>query len=74
MYGEVRESVGRTPPARSTCERLKSLSTLRRQGFGWITVERLITDDVLVRGSARGMQSLLAYDQSWLLVHYLHEQ
>ena len=71
MYGEVREPDGRTPPGAINRERLDHLTTLLRQKFGWISLERLISDDVLVHGSARGLQSLLAYDQSWLLVHYL---
>ena len=46
------------------------MARLLRQGFGWITLEKLIASDMLVHGSARGLQSLLAYDQSWMLVHY----
>jgi hypothetical protein len=71
MYGEVRDPVGRTPPGAINRERLASLASVLRQRFGWISLEKLIADDLLVRGSARGLQSLLAYDQSWLLVHYL---
>jgi hypothetical protein len=71
MYGEVRDPAGGTPPGAINRERLDDLTSLLRQRFGWISLERLIGDDVLVRGSARGLQSLLAYDQSWLLVHFL---
>ena len=52
MYGEVREPDGRTPPGAINRERLDGLAALLRQGFGWISLERLIADDVLVHGSA----------------------
>ena len=71
MYGEMREPGGRTPRGDTNLERLDGMSSLLRKGFDWLSIERLIADDMLIRNSIRGMQSLLAYEQSWLIVHYL---
>src|SRR5262249_7681093 len=68
---EVRRTTGRTPPGQVNRMRLEDLARTQRRGIPWISVAALLADDCVVRGSAGAYETLLAYAESWLLVHYL---
>jgi hypothetical protein len=71
MYGEVRKTSGRTAPGQLNLMRLQDLATTQRRRIPWIPVAELLTDDTLVRTGSFDYGNLLAYAESWLLVHYL---
>jgi hypothetical protein len=68
-FGEARRPVETGGFGRRNLRRLEDLARLRRQ-TPWIPLAELITDDEVLR-SGRAVRVLLAYAQSWLLVHYL---
>jgi hypothetical protein len=74
MYGEVRKFTGRTAPGQLNVMRLQDLASTQRRRVPWIGVADLLTDDRLVRDGSSGHENLLAYAESWLLVHYLMNQ
>ena len=70
MYGEVRKSIGRTPPGQLNRMRVNDLAGMQSRKIPWVPVDRLLTDDRLLQqvGTHEG---LLAYAEGWLLVDYL---
>ena len=68
-YGEARQTIGASDLGRLNLERMDDLARRQRQ-IPWIPLRDLLTQDQILRaGSAARV--LLAYAQSWLLVHYL---
>jgi hypothetical protein len=71
MYGEHRKPGTRTPPGELNPTRLKDLSLARFKQVAWIPVDDLLAHDHLLRGPGLLAGKLLAYAESWLLIHYL---
>src|SRR5262249_28705601 len=70
MYGEVRRLTGRPEPGGINPTRLDNLARLqRRRGSSWIPLAELLREDGYLKGDAGAEKRLLAYAQSWLLVH-----
>lgn len=68
-YGEPRRTMGRTDFGRPNLRRMEDLARIQRR-VPWIPLRELIADDNVLRaGSAARV--MLAYAQSWLLVHFL---
>jgi hypothetical protein len=68
-YGESRKTIGPSEFGRPNLRRLEDLAKIQRR-VPWIPVRELLTDDSVLRvGNAARV--MLAYAQSWLLVHYL---
>lgn len=70
MYGEVRQSTGRTPPGQLNRMRLKDLTTVQRRRIPWVPVAELLAHDRFLKNSGPH-ETLLAYAESWLLIHLL---
>ncbi len=68
-YGETRKPIGPGDLGRPNLKRLDDLAKIQRQ-IPWIPVQELISDDTVLRSGKAG-RVLLAYAQSWLLVHFL---
>ncbi|MGC8639830.1 MAG: DUF1570 domain-containing protein [Isosphaeraceae bacterium] len=68
-YGEARQSGGHSDLGRLNLERLDDLARRQRQ-VSWIPLRELLTHDEVLRAGSIA-RVLLAYAQSWLLVHYL---
>jgi hypothetical protein len=71
MYGEIRKVTGRTAPGQVNLMRLQDLARTQRRRIAWIPIDRLLVDDRHVTGGAGEYEKLLAYAESWLLIHYL---
>ena len=71
MYGEIRKTNARTEPGQINSIRLDDLARLQRRGLAWIPVAELFETDNIVRGVSGNDRRLLAYAESWLLVHFL---
>jgi hypothetical protein len=71
VFGEVRRLSGRTAPGQLNRMRLQDLANLQRRRLNWLPVARLLAEDGLVRDASAEFERLLAYAESWLLVHYL---
>ncbi len=71
MYGEPRKTVGRTPPGGLNPRRLRDLVRFGGGKSSWIPLADLIKNDRLFRGPGPLGGLLLAYAESWLLIHYL---
>jgi hypothetical protein len=71
MYGEVRKFIGRSAPGQVNLMRLQDLASTQRRRIPWIGVADLLTDDRRLKGGSLDHDHLLAYAESWLLVHYL---
>jgi hypothetical protein len=70
-YGESRKVIGPSDFGRPNLQRLENLAKIQRRLL-WIPVRDLLTNDAFLRpGGRNGDRALLAYAQSWLLVHYL---
>jgi hypothetical protein len=70
-YGEPRKVIGPSDFGRLNLQRLENLAKIQRR-VPWIPVRDLLTNDAVLRmGGRSGDPALLAYAQSWLLVHYL---
>jgi hypothetical protein len=69
MYGETRRLHGRSEPGQLNVTRLDDLAHILRREK-WISVVDLLTDDAAAFGK-NSDRWLLAYAQSWLLVHHL---
>jgi hypothetical protein len=65
-YGEARELIGPSEFGRRNLGRMAQLK--QSQQLGWIPMRELFADDTVFR---TGWKVLLAYAESWLLVHYL---
>lgn len=68
-YGEARQPSGHSDLGRLNLERMDDLARRQRQA-PWIPFRELLTHDDILRGGAVA-RVLLAYAESWLLVHYL---
>lgn len=68
-YGEPRKVIGPSDLGRLNVQRLDDLAKLRRM-VDWIPLTSLLTDDSIFREGLVA-RLMLAYSQSWLLVHYL---
>lgn len=68
-YSEARRLHGRTEPGQINSTRLDDLAHFQRMS-NWITVTTLLTDEKAAFGPTED-RLLLAYAESWLLVHYL---
>jgi len=68
-YGESRELIGPSDFGRRNWERLGDLGRTRRR-LPWIPMRELFSDDAVLR-AGEANRVLLAYAESWLLVHYL---
>jgi len=68
-YGEPRKPIGPSELGRVNLKRLDDLAKIQRQ-IPWIPLKELISDDAVLRSGKAG-RVLLAYAQSWLLVHFL---
>jgi hypothetical protein len=69
VYGEIRKTIGRTAPGQINRGRLADLLTLRRTP--WIPLQTLLSDDRYLQGGDSDQSLVLAYAESWILVHYL---
>lgn len=71
-YGEPRKTLGPSDLGRINLPRLDDLAKMRR-AFGWIPARDLLADDQALRQGTFG-RVLLAYAESWLLVHLLLQE
>jgi hypothetical protein len=69
MYGEPRKTSGHSDLGRLNLWRLRDLAMKQRR-FAWIPLRELLTQDAILREGDPD-RVMLAYAQSWLLVHYL---
>ncbi|WP_165251570.1 DUF1570 domain-containing protein [Paludisphaera soli] len=68
-YGEPRKVLGESDLGRLNVQRVDDLAKLRRT-VAWIPARDLLMDDAILRQGLFG-RVLLAYAESWALVHYL---
>jgi len=68
-YGEPRKVIGPSDLGRLNIQRLDDLAKLRRM-VDWIPLTELLVDDSLFREGLVA-RLMLAYAQSWVLVHFL---
>jgi hypothetical protein len=71
MYGEARQVQGPSDLGRINLRRLDDLARTQRM-ISWIPVRDLLGDDTILQ-AGQALRVLLAYAQSWLLVHFLME-
>jgi hypothetical protein len=72
LYGEARQVTGASELGRINLRRLEDLARTQRM-IDWIPLRELFTDDSVLQ-AGKALRVLLAYAQSWLLVHYLMKQ
>ncbi len=70
-FGEPRRTGARTPPGERNEIRIYDLASTQRRKLSWIPLADLLTNDRLLRGPGPLHGMLLAYAESWLLIHYL---
>jgi hypothetical protein len=68
-YGESRKTIGPSEFGRPNLRRLEDLAKIQRR-VSWIPTRELLDDDTVLR-TGNAARVMLAYAQSWLLVHYL---
>jgi len=68
-HGEARKTTGPSDYGRLNLKRMDDLARNQRR-VPWIPVRELIGDDSVLR-AGNAIRIMLAYAQSWLLVHYL---
>ncbi len=68
-HGEPRKTTGPSDFGRLNLRRMDDLARIQRR-VPWIAVRELIADDSVLR-AGNAVRIMLAYAQSWLLVHYL---
>ena len=68
-YGEARKTSGSSDFGRTNLWRLEDLARIQRR-IPWIPVRELLSQDTVLR-AGNAARIMLAYAQSWLLVHYL---
>lgn len=68
-YGEARKTTGPSEFGRKNLQRLDDLAHKQRQ-VPWIPLRELLSQDTVLR-AGNAARVMLAYAQSWLLVHYL---
>ena len=68
-YGEARKISGPSEFGRTNLKRLEDLARIQRR-IPWIPVRELLSQDTVLR-AGNAARIMLAYAQSWLLVHYL---
>jgi hypothetical protein len=72
MYGESRQVQGPSDLGRINLRRLEDLARTQRM-ISWIPVRDLLVDDTILQ-AGQALRVLLAYAQSWLLVHFLMKE
>jgi hypothetical protein len=72
MYGESRQVQGPSDLGRINLRRLEDLARTQRM-ISWIPVRDLLSDDTILQ-AGQAIRVLLAYAQSWLLVHFLMKE
>ena len=72
MYGESRQVQGPSDLGRNNLRRLEDLARTQRM-ISWIPVRDLLGDDTILQ-AGQALRVLLAYAQSWLLVHFLMKE
>ena len=68
-YGEARKTTGPSDFGRLNLKRMEDLALIQRR-VPWIPLRELLGQDQILR-AGNAARVLLAYAQSWLLVHYL---
>jgi hypothetical protein len=68
-YGEPRKILGPSDFGRPNLRRLEDLAKIQRR-VAWIPVRDLLADDSVLR-AGNAARVMLAYAESWLLVHFL---
>jgi hypothetical protein len=71
-YGEARKISGPSEFGRLNLKRMSDLAMIQRR-VPWISLRELLAQDAILR-AGNAARVLLAYAQSWLLVHYLIQE